>query len=172
MNRKVAPAESCKIRPEVVKFISSQKFDYFITLNFNSLNDELKAQDLVRVFLRSVDLKVFGRRSGKSVRMVVSLERHKFEGYHLHLLSEDPRNRFDFPEGKLNLDYKELIKACWESVGYRAAKVSMSCPDQVSWFKEIYDLDGAAEYITKEYNQGRADVIQWDLTNITGRKIV
>jgi hypothetical protein len=160
-----------KLRSEIVKFIASHKFDYIITLNFNNLKDDLKAQDLIRLFLRSVDSRVFGRRSEKSVRMVVSLERHKFEGYHLHILSEDPRNRVDFPEKKLNLDFKELIKTCWEGVGDKAAKISMSCPDKTSWFKEIYHLDGAIEYLTKEYDQGRTDAIQWDLSNTTGRKI-
>jgi hypothetical protein len=168
----VLARKSGELKSEIVSYLEQYEFDYLITLNFNNLKDDLKAQDLIRVFLRSVDSRIFGKKSEKSVRMVVSLERHKFEGYHLHILSEDPRNRTDFPESKLKLDYKDLIKACWEDAGSKAAKISMSCPDQYSWFKDIYDLGGAIEYITKEYDQGRTDTIQWELSNPTGRKIV
>lgn len=63
---------------------------------------------------------------------------------------------------------KELIKNTWENIP-GSMKISLACPDGESWFREIYNKENAARYITKQI-QFNSDVIQWDLANTDGIK--
>jgi hypothetical protein len=139
-----------------VDYLKEHTWDYLITLNFNNIKCDITANSIVTKFYKKLNNATFGEKSRKSVKMAFSLERHKHEGYHLHLLSEDPIVRITNQDRKNKFNYKEII---------------LSCPDKKSWFKRIYDAEGIIEYITKEIKQGRSDVIQWDINNSTGYRI-
>jgi hypothetical protein len=154
-----------------VDYLKEHTWDYLITLNFNNIKCDITANSIVTKFYKKLNIATFGEKSRKSVKMAFSLERHKHEGYHLHILSEDPIERITNQDRKNKFNYKEIIKEQWEKADRGAARISLSCPDKKSWFKKIYDTEGIIEYITKEIKQGRSDVIQWDINNSTGYRI-
>ncbi|MDP2243505.1 hypothetical protein [Pseudomonas sp.] len=173
MNKTIFDIAAIKrLKLETINTLNRQDFRFFITLNFNGVKDDLKAQDLIRKFLNLLNAEVFGKRSSKSVVIACSLEKHKSGNYHLHIISEDPTSRILSESRKLNFNYRNIIKKCWEATDIRMARISISCPDKSSWFKEIYDQEGVIEYILKEFDRGRTDVIQWDLSNFHGDRIL
>lgn len=159
-----------RIKEETVKLITANDFKYLITLNLNDLKDELKTNYIIHKFIKLLNNEVFGKRSKKALNLVVSLERHTLGSYHVHILAENPVVRIENLERKLKFNFRILAKQCWESAGKETARISTSCPDGESWFKDITDPHGAADYICKEMDQGRADVIQWDACNLKGRR--
>lgn len=167
---KFTSIDKIKIKSDTVELIGRCSFSFLITLNFNDLRNDLVAQDLIRRFLNSVNCEVFGKRSKKALVVFCALEKNSSGAYHLHLMTEDPTERVGTVSRRSKINYREIIKTCWESIDSKTARISTSCPDQSSWFKNIYDQNGVIEYLSKEIDGGRMDVIQWDLVNLTGRK--
>lgn len=165
-----ANIKELNLRNSTAKFILNEfKVDYFVTLNFKYKTNKLDAELILKRFLKNLNRKIFGSRSRKSLVVVPSLEMHLYEGYHIHLLIEDPQQRA--LNSKTNLDensLKELIRTTWQSASSATANLKQSCPDDKSWFKTINSSHGIANYITKQINSINKDTIAWDLANKTG----
>lgn len=159
-----------ELRNETAEFIINKfKVDYFVTLNFKYKTNKLDAELILKKFLNNLNRKIFGSRSRKSLVVVPSLEMHLYEGYHIHLLIEDPQQRALNSKTKLDENsLKELIRTTWQSASNVTANLKQSCPDDKSWFKTINSSNGIANYITKQINSFNKDTIAWDLANNTG----
>lgn len=89
-----ANIKELNLRNSTAKFILNEfKVDYFVTLNFKYKTNKLDAELILKRFLKNLNRKIFGSRSRKSLVVVPSLEMHLYEGYHIHLLIEDPQQR-------------------------------------------------------------------------------
>ncbi len=148
--------------------IHNDKHKYFVTLNLYSRISKIDGMNAVRHFIASLSKEIFGRRSNSSLICVPVLEHHRDDGYHVHMLIEDPFPRSvryqSFDSSKL----KELVRSHWERQK-GAAKIAMSCQDGNSWFKEIEDPANLAAYVTKQLPIND-DVILWDLVNEDGKR--
>lgn len=149
--------------------IYNDEHAYFVTLNLYARVSQIDATNAARKLIESLSKAIFGRRSKKSLICVPVLERHKQEGYHLHLLIENPFLRSDKYRFFDRDHLKELFKSHWEAqVG--AAKIKMSCKDDHSWFKDITEPSGLPGYVTKQLTGDNVDAILWDLVNENGRR--
>lgn len=160
------------IRQEVVSFLGDLELKYFVTLNFRDIRDKGDANIILGMFIKRLNVSLFGRRSKKAIRCVPSIERHKTGFCHIHILFEDPEGRVPKNAGKRlsEDDFKELIRMEWERVDSKTASIRKSCPDGVSWFKNICDKEGALSYVSKQIRLIEQDAIQWDVLNKTGRR--
>ena len=103
------------LRKTMAEFIISDfKVKYFITLTFKYKTEKLAAEQNLMKFLNALNRKVFGSRSKKSLIVVPSLERHKFEGYNIHLLMEDPQQRAQSNRDLSEHSLKELVRSTWQ----------------------------------------------------------
>lgn len=157
-----------KLQNSTVDFLNRHEWHYFITLNFISLRSESRARKIINKFLKELSMLIFGRKSKKSLKVAVSLEKHKTGGLHVHLITENPITRINNIARINEFNFKQSVKFCWEHTDSATAMIDLSCKDKESWLKEIYEQEGVLFYITKEIPQNRIDVMQWDLTNPTG----
>lgn len=82
---------------------------------------------------------------------------------------QDPTEQIN-PMRQSTFDLKETIRNTWQSAHPSTAFIRLSSHNDEEWFKEIYQQRGIVEYITKEISEGRWDVIQYDLMNMSGRR--
>ena len=158
-----------KLRESTAKdIIDNYKVKYFITLTFKYKTEKEVAEQNLLKFLNALNRKVFGSRSKKSLIIVPSLERHKFEGYHIHLLMEDPQQRTQANRDLSEHSLKELVRSTWQSTSSITANLKESCPGDKEWFKTIKSIEGVAHYVTKDINSFNPDTIAWDLANKKG----
>lgn len=170
INKQIEKSNNTRIRNSTVAYLDTFRWEYFITLNFISMRSEFRARKIIDRFLKSLNASVYGKKSNKAVIVAVSLEKHKEGGLHAHIVTENPIKRINNIERKNKLNFKELVKTCWEETDSATGKIDISCKDKESWFKLIYEQNGVLFYITKEMTNKRLDTIQWELTNPTGKR--
>jgi len=167
-NKKLILSRNEKLQIGTVDFLNSYRWEYFITLNFISIKSEFRARKIIKKFLKELSILIFGKKSKKTLKVAISLEKHKNGGLHVHLITENPTRRINNIDRANKLNIKGIVKACWEHTDNGTAMIDMSCEDKESWFKDIYEQEGVLFYITKEIPKNFIDVIQWELTNTTG----
>lgn len=160
------------LRKNMAEFIISDfKVKYFITLTFKYKTEKAVAEQNLLKFLNALNRKVFGSRSKKSLIVFPVLERHKFEGYHIHLLIEDPQQRAQANRDLSEHSFKELVRSTWQSTSSATANLKESCPGDKEWFKIIKSIEGVAHYVTKDINSYNPDAAALDIANNTGYRI-
>lgn len=149
------------LRGATVRYVSSCDYRFFITLTFRKKVSEDIADICIGKFIKTLNKRVFGNRSRKALKMVVCLEENSWDGYHYHIACQDPES----VSGKISGDaFISAARSIWEKLPGPTGKVSQSCPDGHSWFKEIYNPEGIALYMTKQIHH-RPSVVQWHKSN-------
>lgn len=153
-----------------VEFLKGHGWKYFITLNFRREVKEARAQEISARFVKSLNIRIFGGRSRKAVIIAVSIEKNFSGGYHLHILTEDPSPRIERKEKRDGFVFRDVVKECWQNADASTAMVTLSSPDNKSWFQVIESEDSVIRYILKEMRRGRFDCLQTNIVNLNGQR--
>ena len=102
----------------------------------------------------------------------MSIERNFSDGYHLHVLSEDPSPRIERKEKRDSFNFREVVKDCWQNADASTALVTLSSPDNESWFQMIENEDSVIRYVLKEMKHGRIECLQTNIINLDGHRSV
>ena len=153
------------------ELLKGHGWKYFITLNFRREVNEGRAQEISERFVKSLNVRIFGKRSRKALRLAVSIEKNYSRGYHLHVLAEDPSPRIENKEKRDSFVFRDVIKGCWQNADVSTALVELSSPDGKSWFQVIENEDGVIFYVLKEMKKGRYDCLQTNTLNLDGRRV-
>ncbi|MGR2740719.1 hypothetical protein ACUY1T_19925 [Billgrantia sp. Q4P2] len=153
------------------KLLKGHDWKYFITLNFRREVSESRAQEISERFVKALNVRIFGRRSRKALRLAVSIERNYSRGYHLHILAEDPSLRIENKEKRDGFFFRDEVRECWQNADVSTALIALSSPDGKSWFQVIENEDNVILYVLKEMKKGRYDCLQANTLNFDGRRI-
>ena len=146
------------LKQAVIEFTTSRPFDYFITLTTTRVISEDLIAEILRRFIKIMNIACFGRRSNKSIVVTPIIEKHKSDGAHVHLLMQDPRRR---TETRSDINLKQTVRDAWNKASSVTADVYRSSGGSEEWFKEVYDLKTLAGYLNKQIHWDSVDSIDY-----------
>lgn len=159
-----------KYTSDTIEWLDHINWDYFLTLTFQyPVKDTIIVTNAVERFNNRLSAKAFGKQSKKRVICFPVMERDGSESsYHVHMIIQDPtphilndarRNRFNLRDA--------IIKSWIQSSSYSGNPALSSKGDE--WFKEITNLPGLVEYMTKQLSRNSTPIIS-DQICLNGRK--
>lgn len=160
------------LQKETAKFLAEIDVKYFVTLHFRSTTNKNKAREVVKTFLKKLEVSLFGARSKKSIISVSFIEKNSYdESFHVHILFGKPEFKKSANQEDEIYEFKKLVKTTWlESDPTTAIKELKLKSDSSLWFKEIDDRVNICNYLCKQITTGNEDVVEWDLINKDGRR--
>jgi hypothetical protein len=152
------------LRAAYIRWLARRKWDYFITVNFNTTSSIPAARTNFKRFCQAVDRRLVGPKyyvNNKRRTAIVVAPEHLSANFHFHGLmrlrcrSEPSRRRLD---ATLNEIWKNIV------------------PSGQIHLQRVYYREGAATYMTKElFVPARLDLLMWseefwDLENCKPKK--
>lgn len=78
------------LKMETENQITNSNHAFMVTLSFKSSLEKLQANRALAKLLKDLKKEVFGRRSKKEIIQIIAIEKNSMNGYHAHILMENP----------------------------------------------------------------------------------
>jgi hypothetical protein len=151
-----------ELREKCKEYIKRLNPDNFITLTFreNGVSENFAKNTLLK-FLNMVNREIFGRYSNEKINIMVVQEKNESCGIHYHLLVCDPSDRTKRMEAR---NLRDICRDKWKKLRNAGFHDFDKLNDQ--WYKEIDDVDGMSDYVTKTI-KSNTDPVDWELSNFS-----
>lgn len=141
----------------LIGWLKDYAWEYFVTLHPGTKMNKSALSKVLAQLIARINHKNYGKRSTRQLNWFPVLEESPDGWLHIHLVMGGPLLKLD----KDTL--KQEIRSAWINTK-GAGKIPYEKLFNEEWFKPVWGLEGAVEYITKKWRFD-PDLVDWDNVN-------